>query len=460
MPARKSSYRRKTKTRSNNTKHTTLDPTPMTLTIQSVGQNGDGIANIDPDMFNGIMRAYIPNTLPGETITAIPKTMTKSAVIAEVTDIIERSDHRKDDDCEVADHCGGCQAHKMTTSFYLKWSNDLVLDALKELDIPASAWLPRFTTSYGGRRRARLAFRRLADSVVCGFRARRSHHIVPVSSCVILNPKLLSSIDALQNHILPNLNHNAQGEVTLTVTDYGIDMVLHPDEPLAYATLTKLIDTASKYEIDRLSIAETDGSFSPGFIKRQPQHKWETDTGAMTLFPAPGSFLQADADAETIMQKDIQHQLNDASSVLDLFCGSGTLSLPLLTKKKPLKLIQGYDSGAPALDAMIASARAAGFPHQVRVNQRNLIKDPLTPDMFDGFDAVIIDPPRSGALPQMKATTESDIKTVIMVSCNPVSFAQDVKILLDAGFTCSSIRIIDQFLRTSHHELVATFQRN
>ena len=94
----------------------------------------------------------------------------------------------------------------------------------------------------------------------------------------------------------------------------------------------------------------------------------------------------------------------------------------------------------------------------VTTEQRDLFKLPLTPPELERFDAVLLDPPRAGALAQARELAASKIKRIAYVSCNPQSFARDARVLIEAGFTMGPVTPVDQFLWSSHTELVAGFQ--
>ena len=79
-------------------------------------------------------------------------------------------------------------------------------------------------------------------------------------------------------------------------------------------------------------------------------------------------------------------------------------------------------------------------------------------DDVDGFDAVIIDPPRAGAAAQCARLAASRVPVIAMVSCNPATFARDAATLTAGGYTIGRPRIIDQFRFSSHVEIIAGFQ--
>ena len=90
---------------------------------------------------------------------------------------------------------------------------------------------------------------------------------------------------------------------------------------------------------------------------------------------------------------------------------------------------------------------------------RDLFRRPLQGAELSGFDAVVFDPPRAGAVAQAAALAESKVKTVVAVSCNPATFARDARLLVDGGFTLRRVVPIDQFVWSQHVEVVAQLSR-
>ena len=442
-----------------------IDRTPFEVTVEDIGHKGDGIAFHEGEM------VFVPGSLVGEVIEVVPITKTAAGIIAEIGCIITPSDARKDPDCYVAAQCGGCTFQHMAHDVYHNWKAAMLRTQLAPLNLDDDLWQDSFNAEYGGRRRARLAYRHIVAGVVCGFRARKSHQIIVPKGCTILHPELISARGILSKEILSKLATGSQGEVVITLVDQGFDIAIYPDTPPSHKEVSSLIAAAAdcalarpaleRLALARLTLAEKDGLMTSIFTARTPSLNWPIDNAkGFTLLPAPGAFLQADAGAESVMQADVMVNIGGAKKVLDLFCGSGALSLPLLHGPVPPTLIHGYDSGGDALAAMLASAKAAGFHHDVKTTPRNLAKDPLSKDELDGYDAVIVDPPRSGAATQMPALANSDIPKIMMVSCNPASFVRDAAVLIKTGYQCRSIRMLDQFMLTPHVEITALFTRN
>jgi 23S rRNA (uracil1939-C5)-methyltransferase len=106
-----------------------------------------------------------------------------------------------------------------------------------------------------------------------------------------------------------------------------------------------------------------------------------------------------------------------------------------------------------------AAARHAKGLRPLTTEPRDLFKRPLTPLELGVFDAVVLDPPRAGAEAQAKALVASRVRCVAYVSCDAASFARDAAILVKGGFTPGAVTPVDQFLFSSHIELVAGFTR-
>jgi hypothetical protein len=89
----------------------------------------------------------------------------------------------------------------------------------------------------------------------------------------------------------------------------------------------------------------------------------------------------------------------------------------------------------------------------------DIFRAPLSPRELARYDAVVLDPPRSGAKAQAEALAASKVPKVVMVSCNPGTCARDLRILVDGGYRIARVVPVDQFLFSPHIELVAELER-
>ena len=151
------------------------------------------------------------------------------------------------------------------------------------------------------------------------------------------------------------------------------------------------------------------------------------------------------------MRAAVAQWAGDAPRLADLFAGVGALSLG-----RPGKVAL-FESDKPAVAAAEAAARRLGG--RVTVERRDLFRNPLTAAELDGFDAVLLDPPRAGAAAQSAELARSKVPRVVYASCDPGSFARDARTLQDGGYRLEKLLPIDQFLWSAHVELIALFAR-
>jgi len=163
--------------------------------------------------------------------------------------------------------------------------------------------------------------------------------------------------------------------------------------------------------------------------------------------------LQSTAEGEAALQARVVETVGKAKTVADLFAGVGTFALPLARKAK----VHAVEQDQPALAALADASKASGLK-PVTTEVRDLFKLPLTP-MELTYDAVVLDPPRAGAEAQAKALARSKVPAIAYVSCDAASFARDAALLVGGGYRIGPVAPVDQFLWSSHIELVAGFSR-
>ncbi|NJM84010.1 MAG: class I SAM-dependent RNA methyltransferase, partial [Tabrizicola sp.] len=141
--------------------------------------------------------------------------------------------------------------------------------------------------------------------------------------------------------------------------------------------------------------------------------------------------------------------------ILDLFAGLGTFALPLAAQAE----VHAVEGNAVMAAALEQGARHAQGQKKITVETRDLFRRPLEPDEMASATGVVIDPPRAGAEAQMQRIAASRVPVVAAVSCNPVTFARDARLLVQAGFRLDWVQVVDQFRWSTHVELAARFFR-
>jgi 23S rRNA (uracil1939-C5)-methyltransferase len=176
--------------------------------------------------------------------------------------------------------------------------------------------------------------------------------------------------------------------------------------------------------------------------------------GGVPVILPPNPFLQSTREGEAALQERVLKSVGRAKTVADLFSGVGTFALPLAKKTR----VHAVEQDKAALAALAQAAKSPNLK-PVTTEARDLFKQPLTAVELATYDAVVMDPPRAGAEAQARVLAKSKVPVVAYVSCDASSFARDAAILLAGGYKIGPVTPIDQFLWSSHIELVAEFIR-
>jgi 23S rRNA (uracil1939-C5)-methyltransferase len=141
--------------------------------------------------------------------------------------------------------------------------------------------------------------------------------------------------------------------------------------------------------------------------------------------------------------------------IADLFAGAGTFSLRLAR----IGRVHAVESDDKALAALDLAARNTQGLKPVTIERRDLFRRPLMTAELKVYDAVVFDPPRAGAEFQCKELARSTVKKIVAVSCNPLTLARDLAVLVEGGYRITGVTPIDQFLWSAHVEVVATLEK-
>ena len=392
------------------------------LTIARVGHQGDGIAETPTGA------VFVPGALPGEVVRAVVRDGR-----AEDIEIIEASADRAPIQSETYAECGVAPLQHWASAPYLAWKRDLVVETLAregiETEVEATVATP---------------------PGVQGFKARRSWRVVELTECPLSDPRINAALPSLAAVAAPFLG-GAKSAPTLhvTVTDSGLDVDITGVERSGRSAdvAQQGVRAARTADIARLSM---DGETL--VMMRQPTVRF----GRATVPLPPASFMQASPVAEAAMVERAVAAVRGAKRIADLFCGAGTFTFPLAEVAPVL----AADSSAGSIAGLKAGAGTAQGLKGIDAQARDLFRRPLSPHDLKGIEAIVFDPPRAGALEQTQqfAGTKS-VSVVVGVSCNPTTFARDARVLIDAGFVLERVTPIDQFLWSTHVELVGVFRR-
>lgn len=354
--------------------------------------------------------------------------------------------HHQVPPCRHFPACGGCQLQHLDEESYAQFVRDRVLGALSTQNL-ATEVRPALVSPPRTRRRATLHAERRGRQVLLGFTETGSHRIVDMLECHVLLPELFALVAPLRTLLAAVLGER-RADVHLAQTDRGVDVLITGSLGDKLAEVEALTGFAERHGLARLSVDDGYG----------PETRWEPEPATISFAGVPvalqpGAFLQATREGEAALVEGVTEAVGSAPIVADLFAGLGTFSLALAQRAK---VYAGEAAREPIL-ALKAAASRAGRP--VFAEHRDLYRRPLAPAELDRFSAVVIDPPRAGAREQAAAIAASKVPVVAYVSCNPSSFARDVKMMCESGYRLDWVQPVGQFRWSTHVELVARLSR-
>ena len=201
--------------------------------------------------------------------------------------------------------------------------------------------------------------------VVVGFHAARSHAIVDMHECLVLTTAL-RDFTRCSPGLAPILAEGEKAEIHVTETDTGLDLAFRWPRKLTPALTAEIAQAFSGADIARII-------FNGEMLLEQTNPEIAFDGIAVT--PPPHAFLQATREGEMALQARVAGLTKSAKTIVDLFAGMGTFTLPLARHAK----VHAVEQDSDALAALADAARKAKGLKPVTVEKRDLFKMPLTP---------------------------------------------------------------------------------
>ncbi|MEK9671905.1 MAG: TRAM domain-containing protein [Rhodospirillaceae bacterium] len=419
------------------------------VTVDGIAAQGDAEARTDDGR-----RLFIPYAAPGDRVRAAVGAPRGEGFEASVAEQLEAGP-RQEPFCPQFGQCGGCSVQHLTDTAYRDWKTGLLRTALGRRglapDISDMAEVPR-----AARRRLTFSAANTGSGAVVGFMASRRHEVVPLATCPLADPGLNALLPALKDLMGDILGLGERARIALARLAAGIDMVLERDAAADLPARERLAAFADANDLARLSLRDGSGLIEP-LAQRRPV---EVDFGGAAVPLPPDGFMQPTAAGEAALTAAVTGAASGAVRIIELYAGAGTFTLPLAKDS----LICAVDGDADLVGALKTAAGRAGLGGRVTAEARDLAARPLLAaelaEVLPGAATVVLDPPRAGALAQVREIVEAPgIRRVVMVSCNPATFARDARVLTDGRFAMGAVLPVDQFPWSHHLECVAVFER-
>jgi 23S rRNA (uracil1939-C5)-methyltransferase len=418
----------------------------ITLSILRLGIHGEGVGVCEG------FTIFVDGALPGETVRAKIIEVRKNYGRAQVVEFLEKSSHRVQPVCPVFGRCGGCQLMHLDYKQQLETKRQRVVDALQrigKIDVHVHPCRPS-PSPLAYRNKIQLPY--VGGNL--GLYAFNSHDLVEIEKCYIHCPlgekafhhikSILkkTSVENLRHVLIKTAVHTNQVLVIL-VTQGEIDIKSLGDEikrsmPEIKGVVQNINHEPSNVILGRINrTLEGEGSI------------FDTICG-LTFKVSPSSFFQVNpAQAQHLYQKAIEVcQLQGTETVLDAYCGVGTLSLLLAQKAKNV-------IGIESVHEAIVDAKDNAKLNKIE----NVEFTCALAEEFDlpAIDVAVINPPRKGCDPLFLAKLiELRPKRLVYISCDPATLARDLSILQTGSYQVKTVEPFDMFPQTVHVETLVS----
>ena len=432
-----------------------------TVTIEGYGEGGMGVARIDGRV------VFVHGALRGEKCRVLILKTLKSVAFAKVLEVLEPSSERMESDCPYFPRCGGCTYRHIRYEEELRLKKQRVQDNLSRIggsDVTVEEILGAQDTL---RYRNKAQYPVSKDGAV-GFYRARTHEVIECEHCLLVKPEADAAAEALRAYMQSchvagydektgrglirhlYVRSNAAGESLICVLVNGDKL---PKEDRLVALLR---DACPKCTGIVLGTNTKKGNVILGDRYRT---LWGSDRLEDTLcgktfrLSVPSFYQVNRVQAERLYAKAIEFAgLTGQETVLDLYCGAGTITLALSDHAKK---VLGAEIVPEAIDDARENAARNGvknaefFCGDASDVAKKLARENLRPDV------ITVDPPRKGlAADVVESITEMQPGRVVYVSCDSATMARDVKRLADLGYTAQRACAVDMFPRADHIETV------
>ena len=436
------------------------------MTCESFGQDALGVCRQD-----GIA-VFVPGLLPGERARVRIVKPEKRYAFGRIEELLEKSPNRAEPFCPIYKRCGGCVCQHMTYETSLAFKRRQVQDLLERvgglsIEVPPVLGMAH---PFGYRNKGAYPVAQVGGAPACGFFAPRSHDLIPLpqNGCAIQGEDSAKATQAVlawmrQNNVPAYDELTGRGlvrHIMTRSTTHGELMVVlvvtRADIPKAGQLIELLKAAVSGLCSICLSINSRRTNVILGTDIRVLWGKgtMEDTLCGLRFSVSPLSFFQVNpAQTEKLYGLALEYAgLTGSETVVDAYCGAGTISLLLAQKAKKVIGIEIVP------EAILNANENAVRNHIENAEFRVGATEELLPRLIaDGLrpDVIVLDPPRKGCDPAvLEAIIAAAPKRVVYVSCGAPTLARDAKLLAEGGYTAEKVQCVDMFCWTGAVETV------
>lgn len=438
--------------------------------IHGVGSHGEGVAKHEG------FTVFVPNALPNEVVRIYVEEVKKSYAKGRLEEVLEPSPERVEPACPVYFTCGGCRFQHLSMEGQLDLKAHMVREIMKRIG-KVEREVVQPTVGMAGdthyRNKMQLPVGGLTGNPLIGFYVAGSHDIVPCLECLIQdeeNNKVARAVyEAAKEFSIPPYDEiSGEGILRHVISRVGKDgkvmvvLVVTKDEIPREQDWTEHLRIALPHMVSLyINVNNKRTNIIMGQKNRLlwGEAKLTASIGDLQFLLSPHSFFQVNPEGTVkLYEKALEYAaLTGEESVIDAYCGTGTISLFLAKKAKR---VVGIEIVEPAILDARENAKLNGI-HNAEFVVGDVTE--VLPDMYKAGlrpDVLVMDPARAGCeVPVLEAAAKMKPKRIVYVSCNPASLARDIAILEPLGYEVKEVTPVDMFPHTSHVESVALIER-
>lgn len=440
----------------------------VTLTVQSLSHEGRGVALYDEQYTEKQgKKVFVKFALPNEQVKVKITKTHKRFEEGEMTSLLsEASPDRTTPICEHFGVCGGCAVQHMHPDQQIAYKQKALASHLQHFaGVEPEEWLPTIrSTRVDYRRRARVGviWREKQKKLIVGFREAKSNHLTPIKRCHVLDSRVGNTFEALTELLSSLTDPTAITHLEFALGDEEIALVLRHVKELAKQDLDKLLDFVKKCQWQLYLLPDQYQRLrridSKNAIMRL---HYAIPEYSLNLAFSPLDFTQVNAEVNQQMVKKACDllDLKSGERVLDLFCGLGNFSLALARNVGATGKVVAIEGVEEMVKRGQENAQNNAIEN-IKFYAQDLSQDFSHQEWAkEGFDAILIDPPRAGAEQVMHYVANFSAQRIVYISCDPATLARDTGILVQQGYRLKRAGIMDMFTHTEHIESIALFEK-
>jgi 23S rRNA (uracil1939-C5)-methyltransferase len=432
---------------------------------------GDGLAHLPADEKGRGKAVFIPFVLSGEKIEATLTEQKPGFARAQAESILERSPHRIEPDCPHFGRCGGCHYQYSSYEHQLEIKKEILPETLKrtaKLDLSVDIQVhPSPPWNYRNRSRLQV---QTVPAFRAGYFKMASHELLAVEECPISSALINRGIAALwqsgrDGKVPPGVDE-VEFFANAEDTQLLVEVSARPDSRRAALRAWAEDFQSSTAEVTGVVVFRAAPKGVPGTQEKlltvgADHLTYRTARAAYRV--SAGSFFQTNRYLTDELVK-IVTQGQSGEMALDLYAGVGLFSTALCDMRHIISVESSQTSTADLAYNLSSNGEAVRATIEEYLSEgaktRRFGKGAVLPHPAYKPDLAVVDPPRSGLgdrVARMLVTMRAP--RVVYVSCDPVTLARDLVVLVAAGYRIEEVHLVDLFPQTYHLESVVHLAR-